>query len=57
MGSRRRIRKERSMLPGVPHRRKTNRGRRTQLVSRTRTRNSKAFLRHYGKRAGRHQSV
>jgi hypothetical protein len=51
------IKKERSTLLGVHHRRITNPERRTPPVSKTRIRSSKAFPNPYGKSAGSHQSV
>jgi hypothetical protein len=56
-GRRRRIRKERSMLPEVHLRRTINLGKRTQLVSKIRKRSSKAFRKHYGRSAGKRQFV
>jgi hypothetical protein len=54
---RREIRKERTILPGVHDRRKTNLGGRTQQVSKTKTRSSKAFLKHYERSARKRQAV
>jgi hypothetical protein len=54
---RRRIRKERSTLLGVPHRRTISPERRTPPVSKTKIRSSKVFPNPYGKSAGSHQSV
>jgi hypothetical protein len=51
------IRKESNTLSEVHHSRITNPERRTQLVSKTRRRSSKAFLKHSGKSTGKHQSV
>jgi hypothetical protein len=53
----RRTRKERSTMPAVRLRKITNLGRRTQLVSKTRKRSSKASPKHYSKSAGKHQFV
>jgi hypothetical protein len=56
-GRRKRIRKERSTLPGVHLRRRINLERRTQLVSKTKKKSSKAFPKHYGRSAGKRQFV
>jgi hypothetical protein len=49
----RRIRKESNTLSEVHLRSTINLGRRTQLVSKTRKRSSKAFQKYYGRSAGK----